>query len=448
MGISLVINNRQNELQELTDSLCETFKSDFILKEDWQSTKELLRLLPNVQLVIFRMDQSLTEIWNYLQQEKRPIPLVVLGEGVLPSGCDPKQVFQITEYTNTELILEQVAKILGISYKKIKEKRENYFPLAVNFICEKKNFPYNLYLQLRKESGEVEFQLIHQSHDPFDSQKMTNYAQQGYTHFFITQDDYNRLLVTESALALKKQSPAEDFLYQENDLANLSTEEVNIPSGLKKLGVSQNSFQQCNQAIQHLFNRVRNTHHLQNYLQRFFKGPQTYVYKQNHLLAYLGTQILHNLREGELEERIEQWVFAAFFHDLPLVNDEQVKIRSDSDMQVASLNPRERDVVKNHAQMAVAAIDECGNVPPGTRSIILHHHGSTIGVGFPKYPNQSIAPMAILFIVIEEFVINYLENKRPIQEIIKELYERFPGEKFHNMIDVLSMISHEHMTHE
>lgn len=59
--------------------------------------------------------------------------------------------------------------------------------------------------------------------------------------------------------------------------------------------------------------------------------------------------------------------------------------------------------------------------------IIKQHHGVSNGVGFPEVLTSAISPMAIFFIVVEDFVTCVLEqgNTDNFTSIMKYLKERY-----------------------
>jgi response regulator RpfG family c-di-GMP phosphodiesterase len=71
----------------------------------------------------------------------------------------------------------------------------------------------------------------------------------------------------------------------------------------------------------------------------------------------------------------------------------------------------DRDLINNHAMLAANIVGAFEFVPEEVSSIIREHHGATNGIGFPSNLNISISPISQMFIVVEDFVDQFLKIK-------------------------------------
>ena len=100
----------------------------------------------------------------------------------------------------------------------------------------------------------------------------------------------------------------------------------------------------------------------------------------------------------------------AFFHSTiadieTLIEEEKLlKIMDLDSLRKANLTPRERDAVLNHANKAALLAQTYPRLPQGVDIIIKQHHGVSNGVGFPEALTAGISPMAIFFVVVEDFM--------------------------------------------
>jgi HD-GYP domain-containing protein (c-di-GMP phosphodiesterase class II) len=118
----------------------------------------------------------------------------------------------------------------------------------------------------------------------------------------------------------------------------------------------------------------------------------------------------------------------SFFHDIYLEEEKLLKIMDQESLRKANLTPRERDAVLNHANKAALLVQGYPRLPQGVDVIIKQHHGVSNGVGFPEVLTAAISPMAIFFVVIEDFVTCILENSEslnftPILAHLKQRYQ-------------------------
>ncbi len=108
---------------------------------------------------------------------------------------------------------------------------------------------------------------------------------------------------------------------------------------------------------------------------------------------------------------LEKITMVSFFHDIHLEEERLLKIMDTKALKKANLTPNEKDLVMNHANKAALLIQSYPKLPQGVDLIIKQHHGVSNGVGFPEFFTAGISPMAIFFMVIEDFVTQMLEQK-------------------------------------
>ena len=92
-------------------------------------------------------------------------------------------------------------------------------------------------------------------------------------------------------------------------------------------------------------------------------------------------------------------------------------------MRSAKLSSRENDALLNHAHHAATLVQTFPRLPQGVDIIIKQHHGSTNGVGFPEVLTAAISPLAIFFMVIEDFSSKVLAMEDTPENIVKSMRE-------------------------
>ena len=118
----------------------------------------------------------------------------------------------------------------------------------------------------------------------------------------------------------------------------------------------------------------------------------------------------------------------SFFHDIYLEDEKLLKIMDLETLRKSNLSPRERDAVLNHANKAALLAQTYPRLPQGVDIIIKQHHGVSNGVGFPESLTAGISPMAVFFVVVEDFVTcilehNDLDNFTNILKYLKQRYQ-------------------------
>jgi hypothetical protein len=80
----------------------------------------------------------------------------------------------------------------------------------------------------------------------------------------------------------------------------------------------------------------------------------------------------------------------------------------------------------------------------GTDQIIRQHHGQLNGIGFSDHYGANVSPMAIVFIVAEEYTRIIMKREAgPFdrEEMMRELKDVFPTSRFAKIVEKLATVS-------
>jgi putative nucleotidyltransferase with HDIG domain len=143
------------------------------------------------------------------------------------------------------------------------------------------------------------------------------------------------------------------------------------------------------------------------------------------------------------EEQKNKLQFIAFFHDIALENSEQARVHTDKELRESKFSSPQKELIKKHAQLGAAIAGQYPNAPIGVEQIIKQHHGMANGVGFSEHYSQNISPMAIVFILAEDFVDNLMHAgvDFKIETKIAQMRERYSTQRFQKIIDSLESIT-------
>ena len=113
------------------------------------------------------------------------------------------------------------------------------------------------------------------------------------------------------------------------------------------------------------------------------------------------------------------------------------------ELKKAKFEPAVKALVEKHAQMAAEFVQKFPHAPMGADQIIRQHHGTLNGIGFSEHYGNNVSPMAVVFIVAEEFTRIILNNEHgPFDRaaFIRELKEEFPTSRFQKVISTLESL--------
>jgi HD-GYP domain-containing protein (c-di-GMP phosphodiesterase class II) len=209
-------------------------------------------------------------------------------------------------------------------------------------------------------------------------------------------------------------------------------------------GIEEETIRVCDQTIKKMLDHVRQFNQLNDLLRKVLSSPGSYMYKHCYLNLLMTAHLLPALKwsgEKHFELVMEKMCYAIFFHDICLQDDKLVAIANKIDFYKAeNLTPKERELVKNHANMAATLLQRYQGLPSGVDIIVKQHHGTTNGIGFTDYYKASISQMSVMFIILEEFVgqvLNYHTHKQGILEIIDKMSRKFEQPTYLRIVQAL-----------
>jgi HD-GYP domain-containing protein (c-di-GMP phosphodiesterase class II) len=168
------------------------------------------------------------------------------------------------------------------------------------------------------------------------------------------------------------------------------------------------------QTLQQMKNQITKNDKLGQLLRKLLDDQLSYAYRRSFMICLFSYTLFPKMEWGSQEQQtilLEKITMVSFFHDIYLEEERLLKIMDNEAMKKANLTPLEKDLVINHANKAALLIQSYPKLPQGVDLIIKQHHGVSNGVGFPEFLTAGISPMAIFFVVIEDFVTQLLEQK-------------------------------------
>jgi HD-GYP domain-containing protein (c-di-GMP phosphodiesterase class II) len=211
---------------------------------------------------------------------------------------------------------------------------------------------------------------------------------------------------------------------------------------LVSLGLNEETIAQAQKNMMSLRRQVKAYPKLGALLQRMLSNQAGYLYRHTQIVTYISLHIVRNIDWGTPEQE-DKIAFIAFFHDIALEVDSQAKIHTKEELRTSKMPTREKTLVDKHAQVAAELVHKYPHAPMGADQIIRQHHGMLNGIGFSDHFGANLSPMAIVFVVAEEFtrlILNKENGPLSGKELVRELRERFPTSRFKKIIDSLEEI--------
>lgn len=393
-----------------------------------------------IKLIIVRAqiekEDSARLLVDYVQKKGLSIPIVEIGPGKEIPGC----FAHVPNSLQLKILIQSCARALNITAKDMSEKVvPDFFPIPILYFKVIKRSVCPVYSQDIDDPKKYNLRL--KKLEDFDENVINDLVQEGVTHLFV--DKMHRLEFVNDVtselmtyLSSAELSPDEEVTATDRGIEQLSKKLVTI-------GVNEETIKLSRKYIDTMKRNVKSSPKLAKLMERLLSNQTSYLFKHTQILTYVGLHIVKNIDWGNPEQE-EKMSFIAFFHDIVLETDEQAKIKHPLELKKSNLDPQKKSLVEKHAQMAAEFVIKFPHSPMGADQIIRQHHGMLNGVGFSEHYGANVSPMAVVFIVAEEFTRIILKREAgPFDrnEMLKELKEEFPTSRFQKVIELLQTIT-------
>jgi response regulator RpfG family c-di-GMP phosphodiesterase len=407
-------------------------KGEFALKE-LQTNKDIKLIVVRRQI---EKEESAKLIIEFLKKENLQIPVIVVG----PGKEIPGTFATVSNSLQLKPLIQSCAKALNITAKDMSQKVvPDYFPIPVSYFNVIKRSVCPVYS--RDIDDPKKYELRIEKLVEIDTALIKKFIEEGVTHLFV--DKLQRLEFVNNVtaelihtLSTEEVSPDEELSIAESGMGLLSKK-------LLSLGINEETISLAQKNIQLVKKNVKMYPKMAKLLDRLLNNKSSYLFKHTQILTYVGLHIVRNIDWGNPEQE-EKISFISFFHDIVLETDEQAQIKTPLELKKANFDTAQKTLVERHAQMAAEFVTKFPHSPMGADQIIRQHHGTLNGLGFSEHYGNNVSPMAIVFIVAEEFTRIILKREHgPFnkEEMIRELKEEFPTSRFQKVIALLETIT-------
>jgi len=436
MSQTILIETNQDLKKLFTLNLQTFVGTDVIHRENAADTVALLKILPQISLIITRasVGEELTAqvIHNYLKSENLNIPLVVLG--ACPDMAH--EVLCLEDPIGWEIVIKEAAKRLGVTLDTTKKIKSDYVPVSLHYFYEINRTPCDIFIRIKKGKDEYQYvKRIHQK-DTFDKETITKYEAQGLKEFYVS-SDYIQYFTNFVTNELVSKLENDDLSLEERILTTSYAHEI-VRERLQQLEIDQASIELSETSINSMVKSVRNSPEVVNLLKMLFSNKVSYAYQHAHLLALICHYILSK-QSWYKNEHLNILSFVSFFADATLKTIPQMRISSLSELEKADLTEEEKEQVMYHARDAVNLLNLHPDATDYIKTVLLQSHGTINGVGFADDPPEELHPLSKVFIIADQFVKILLNPELPStkKEILALMQRKYSGNSYHKIMKAL-----------
>lgn len=394
----------------------------------------------NIRLIIVRAmidrEEAAKALIEYCQKKNLNIPIIEIGPGKELPGA----FAHVPNSLQLKILIRSAARALNITAKDMSMKVvPDYYPIPIQYFKTIKRSVCNVYSQDIDDPNKYHLRI--NKLEDFAESDINLMIQEGVTHLYV--DKLDRLdFVNNVTSELMSMLEGGDMSVDEQITASEKSMEL-LTQKLMTIGVTEETVSLAKKNIENIKKNVKSSPQLSKLVARLLNNKAGYLYKHTQILSYVGLHIISNIDWGNAEQE-EKIIFISFFHDIALETDEQAMIKSNLELKKSTMDQAQKHLVERHAQIAAEIVAKFPHTPMGADQIIRQHHGTLNGFGFSEHYGSNISPMAIVFIVAEEFTRLILKQETgPFDrnEMIKELREEFPSTRFQKVIDLLQTIT-------
>lgn len=411
--------------------------TDVIHRENAEDTLALLRILPQVALVITKArvgsEETAIKIHQHIKKESLNTCLIVLGECPSISG----EILCLQEPVSWELLIKQAAKHLGVTLQdSISKVKPDYLPVGLYYFYDIQKTPCDVYIRIKKGPNEYQFVKRIHSKDIFDKDTILKYEEQGLKEFYIPKD-YVQYFTTFVTNNLVERLERDDLSLEERILTTANGHEI-VRDRIQMMDLDEACVDLADASITSMVKSVKDSPEIANLLKFLFTNKVSYAYQHCHLMALMCHYVLSK-QSWYKQDHLQILSFVSFFSDVTLKSNQQMQISSMKELAESNLTDEEKRQVMNHAKEAVTILHTHPDANDYVKTVLLQSHGKMDGVGFEDNPGEELHPLSKVFIISDNFVKTLLNPSMPStkKEILPLLYERFSGPSYQKIIKAL-----------
>lgn len=231
---------------------------------------------------------------------------------------------------------------------------------------------------------------------------LNKYIDKGHDNFYLKSKDYYDFIDN----VLKKQNQQVESLKPSiSTLEKLNANNLHsVFKTLSDLNLDETTIQKANDALNSSADKIESSSDLFNMIKDINKD-NNFLTEHSLLLAYVSSAIAVELELSD-SYACEKLVLSSLLHDVSLL-----KHKNSSIHQSAEFEQAESKEIRLHPFQSTEIVKSIPNISPDVDKIIMQHHETQNGDGYPKgLTFKDISMLATIFIISEDFVTSFYNN--------------------------------------
>lgn len=362
-------------------------------------------------------------VLNLIYDRSLKTPLIVIGE----FEHTYKKYALVSDRLRIEEINRLSLKALQLEKKDFAHlKLPDQMAFPITYFALMTFTPCDVFIRLMKKGGDEYVKRLNCG-EVLTKEDLKNYKEHGVTELYILKEDREIFMDAFLNQTLKNMKSANN----QDQGVDLVGDSFVISSDLiKTMGFTPACVAIVDQTVMEIRNQIMKSDKLGLLLKKILDNELSYAYRRSYLICLFAYKLLPKMEWGSGDQQsilLEKISMVSFFHDIYLDEEHLLKIMDTEQLKKAGLTLKEKNLVVNHANLAALLVQSYPKLPQGIDIIIKQHHGVSNGVGFPEVLTVGISPMAIFFVVVEDFATRVLEVKSvtDLHKAVADIKDRY-----------------------
>ena len=413
---------------------------------DEKDLAAMLKRKDRVDLIITRSEMRGEDypkrILKVLEEAGVKIPVISIG-----AGSVEKDVVYLEDSDQVKPMLQNAARILKITAAQMAAmKMDEHFEVQATFLNMLFSLPCEIFMP-DKAGG---FKTLFKESEPIARGKV-NILIKKNQRIYIKALKRLRFANAFTEQVLKAaEELASDNVTTEKKMELLSASVDIVAAQFQNSGMDAeivNLAQASIKAIEKLADAAGN---VGNLVKQLLAANGGYRYAHCQLITFLGFHVI-KMMDWWGDDQRNIFSQAAFYHDISLTNDDEVRMHSLEDLKAKGVTDAAViDLVLTHAQRAARELQNAPEINPEVIRVVMQHHGTKVGKGFST-DIGSLENLTKVFIVSEEWA-DYLISladegaNANNEKKLAALKEKYKDPLTHQIIETLRYLDPDKFT--
>jgi hypothetical protein len=442
----LILEPDEHLMQLLKANLTAEFSAEVLCCQTQSQAKVFLEKDTDIDCVLLRgylgSKSPAVSVLNFMFHKRFIYKTLVIGE----VDFNEDFVRILPEEIQIKELLDEIIKELNISEERLASvAMPDYVAFKLHYFFQINSFHSDIFIQIKKQDENQYVKRI-LANDEFDKKLLLKYKQSGLDELYIKKEFRHHFwdaLISENLTRLKEVFKNSDGFSEEYIMELSNNSYILSQDLLNSIGLNEQTVKMTQASIKTMTETVKSMGKITPLLKRLLSNEGSYAYKKCHLISMFSVDVLKRLDwfpNDKFDESLDTMVFVSFMHDIVLMREDLLRIHTKIDLYRSEINDKERELVKNHANLVATLVKKYPRAPPGADNVIKQHHGTTNGIGFTEGYNSNLSKYAIVLIVLESFVVRVIDFKKgedSLKKIINHFYEEFTQPSYKKVLNAL-----------